>query len=109
MSVSGNIVRLRENLGLTQKELAEALNMNRSVLNRIENGIRPVRDDELAVFADYFNVSADYLLGRETPKAIALSDEQTTVLKGFDALNSAGQKLLVAVLTSLRVSHAAAV
>ncbi|MBR0289360.1 MAG: helix-turn-helix transcriptional regulator [Selenomonadaceae bacterium] len=36
MSVSGNIVRLRENLGLTQKELAEALNMNRSVLNRIE-------------------------------------------------------------------------
>ena len=107
MSVSGNIVRLRENLGLTQKELAEALNMNRSVLNRIENGTRPVRDDELAVFADYFNVSADYLLGRETPKAPALSDEQTTVLKGFDSLNSAGRNLLVAVLDSLRVSHAA--
>ena len=107
MSVSSNIVNLREQRGLNQKELAENLGMNRSVLNRIENGTRPVRDDELKLFADYFNVSADYLLGRDTAKAPALSDEQTTLLKDFDALNSAGRKLLVGVLNSLRVSHAA--
>jgi len=100
MIVPANIIRLRENLGLNQKELAKALNMNRSVLNRIENGARPVRDDELTVFADYFNVSADYLLERETPKAIALSDEQTTVLKGFDGLNSAGQNAFLLCLTA---------
>ena len=109
MSVATNIVTLRERQGLNQKELAKSLNMNRSVLNRIENGTRPVRDDELKIIADYFNVSADYLLGRETPKATALSDEQTTVLKGFEALNSAGRNLLVAVLDSLRVTHAAIV
>ena len=109
MSVASNIVQLREGRGLNQKELAESLNMNRSVLNRIENGTRPVRDDELKIIADFFNVSADYLLGRETPKAPALSDEQTTLLKGFDALNAAGRKLLVAILNSLRISHAAAV
>ena len=109
MSVASNIVTLRERQGLNQKELAEKLNINRSVLNRIENGTRPVRDDELKIIADYFNVSADYLLGRETPKAPALSDEQTIVLKGFDSLNMAGRNLLVGVLDSLRVSHAAAV
>ena len=109
MSVASNIVTLRERQGLNQKELAESLNMNRSVLNRIENGTRPVRDDELKIIADYFNVSADYLLGRETPKAPTLSDEQTTVLKGFNTLNSAGRNLLVGVLDSLRISHAAAV
>ncbi len=107
MSVSANIIRLRENLGLNQKKLAEDLNMNRSVLSRIENGTRPVRDDELTVFADYFNVSADYLLDRVTQKSPALSDEQTTLLKGFDSLNSAGRNLLVAVLDSLRITHAA--
>ena len=101
MSVSSNIVKLREQQGLNQKELAESLNMNRSVLNRIENGTRPVRDDELKVIADYFNVSADYLLGRDTPKAPALSDEQTNVLKGFDSLNSAGRNALMAVLDGL--------
>ena len=109
MKLGEIIVNLRERHGLNQKELAESLGMNRSILNRIENGTRPVRDDELKLFADYFNVSADYLLGRDTAKVPALSDEQTTVLKGFDALNSARQKLLVAILNSLRVSHAAVV
>ena len=109
MSVSSRIVELRDRLGLNQKELAESLNMNRSVLNRIENGTRPVRDDELKIFADYFNVSADYLLGRDTTKAPALSDEQTTVLSGFDALNSAGRNALIAVLDGLRAAYPARV
>ena len=107
MSVARNIVQLREGRGLNQKELAESLRMNRSVLNRIENGTRPIRDDELKIIADFFKVSADYLLGRETPKTPALSDEQTAVLKAFDSLNSAGRNLLVGVLDSLRVTHAA--
>ena len=107
MSVSNRIVELRERRGLTQKELAESLKMNRSVLNRIENGTRPVRDDELKIFADYFNVSADYLLGRDTRKAPALSDEQTTVLKGFDSLNSAGRNALMAVLDGLCAAYPA--
>ena len=99
-----NIAQLREQHGLNQKELAESPGINRSVLNRIENGTRPVRDDELKLLTDYFNVSAYYLLGRDAP---ALSDEQATLLKGFDTLNAAGRNLLVAVLDSLRVSHAA--
>ena len=74
MSIASNIVTLRERQGLNQRELAEKLNINRSVLNRIENGTRPVRGYELKIIADYFNVSADYLLDRETPKDPALSD-----------------------------------
>lgn len=107
LKISSRIVFLRESCGLNQKELAEILHMNRSVLNRIENGTRPVRDDELTIFADYFNVSADYLLGRDTSTAPSLSDEQKKLLSGFDTLNSAGRNLLVGVLNSLRVSHAA--
>ena len=107
MSVSVNITRLRENLGLNQKELAENLGMNRSVLNRIENGTRPVRDDELKIFADYFDVSADYLLGRETPKTPILSDEQNKVLGIFDSLNPTGRNALIAVLNGLRAAYPA--
>lgn len=107
MSVSSKIVELRERSGLNQKELAENLKMNRSVLNRIENGTRPVRDDELTIFADYFNVSADYLLGRESTKAPTLSDEQTTVLGIFDALNPTGRNALMVVLDGLRAAYPA--
>ena len=109
MSVSRRIMELRERRGLNQKELAENLKINRSVLNRIENGTRPVRDDELKIFADYFDVSADYLLGRGTTNAPALSDEQTTVLRGFESLNTAGRNALMAVLDGLRAAYPARV
>lgn len=108
MSVSTKIVNLRERHGLNQKELAESLGMNRSVLNRIENGTRPIRDDELKIFADYFNVSADYLLERDTTKALALSDEQTTVLGAFDKLNPEGRSLFIGLLNSLKLTHSRA-
>jgi repressor LexA len=64
MDVGQKIVHLREERDLTQKELAEKLEFNRSVLNRIEKGTRPIRDDELKKVADFFDVSIDYLLGR---------------------------------------------
>lgn len=105
MSVSSKIIELREQHGLNQKELAENLSMNRSVLNRIENGTRPVRDDELKIFADYFNVSADYLLGRATPKSSTLSDDQTTVLGIFDTLSVEGRNLFMGILNSLGITH----
>jgi len=59
------IVYLRNLKEISQSELAIAINLNRSVLNRIENGTRPVRDIELVSLADYFNVTTDYLLGRK--------------------------------------------
>ncbi|MBR0288404.1 MAG: helix-turn-helix transcriptional regulator [Selenomonadaceae bacterium] len=107
MTTGERITRLRESRDVLQKELAKAIDVDPVVLNRIEKGKRSARGEEIKAIADYFNVSTDYLLGRETPKAPALSDEQTTVLKGFDSLNSAGRNLLVGVLNSLRVSHAA--
>jgi len=70
MSVGNIIMSLREDSDLTQKELAVKLEINRSVLNRIEQGTRPVRDDELKKMSLFFGVSSDYLLGiTDTPNA----------------------------------------
>lgn len=63
MSIGEKIKNLRLSHGMTQEQLSNALKMNRCILNRIELGTRPVRDDEVKQFADHFNVSADYLLG----------------------------------------------
>jgi len=65
MSSTGDRIRkLREKLGLTQLELANKVDINNSVLSRIEAGKRPVEDNELIRFADFFDVDSDYLLGR---------------------------------------------
>ena len=72
MSIAKRIINLREEKQLKQYELAEKLKMNPVVLNRIEKGTRPVRDEEILAISRYFNVSADYLLGKSN---LRLSNE----------------------------------
>ncbi len=60
--------QLRNEKELTQNELANSLGIDRSVYNKIETGIRPVRERELVAIAELFGVSTDYLLGRSTQK-----------------------------------------
>lgn len=104
--------RLRElrcRSDVTQAEFARVLGVSQQTVASRESGRTEPSNTALKNIADYFNVSADYLLGRETPKAPALSLEQTVLLDGFDVLNSAGRNLLAGVLDSLRISHAVVV
>ena len=55
---------LREQNGLTQKGMAELLGCTPSHYQKIEYGKVNIPTTTLAFLADYFNVSADYLLGR---------------------------------------------
>lgn len=64
MKTYEKIKQLRENKEITQKEISNALDINVSVYNKIELGIRPLREEELTAIADFFNVSIDYLTGR---------------------------------------------
>lgn len=69
MSISGDrIKKLREAWGISQIELADRIGINNSVLSRIESGKRPVEDTEINAFADFFEVSGDYILGRSDKK-----------------------------------------
>lgn len=56
--------QLRKAKGISQLKLALDLNMNQNSISRYENGIREADYATLIRFADYFNVSIDYLLER---------------------------------------------
>ena len=66
--IGKRIVSLREQLGIDQKTFAKAIDINPSVMNRIELGHRPLRHDEVKKIAEYFNVSTDHLLGCTRPE-----------------------------------------
>ena len=55
---------LRQARGLTQQRLAIDLNMNQNSISRYETGERQADYRTLIMFADYFDVSVDYLLER---------------------------------------------
>ncbi len=55
---------LRKKKKISQLKLAIDLNMNQNSISRYENGQRQADYETLIAFADYFDVSIDYLLGR---------------------------------------------
>lgn len=55
---------LRLQRGMSQLRLAIELNMNQNSISRYETGEREAYYATLIKFADYFNVSVDYLLER---------------------------------------------
>ena len=55
---------LRKKRGISQLKLAMDLNMNQNSISRYETGEREAEYATLIRFADYFNVSIDYLLER---------------------------------------------
>lgn len=93
MDLGSKIRKLREEQGISQLEFSKKIKMSNSVLSRIEQGERSVRDDELVIFADFFGVSTDYLLGRTSvrnhPETFAahtdedMSDEAKAELENF--------------------------
>ena len=55
---------LRESLSLSQAKLAELLGITQSSLNRYENGQSTPSVDLLRKYADFFDVSMDYIFAR---------------------------------------------
>jgi transcriptional regulator with XRE-family HTH domain len=55
---------LRKEKGISQLKLAMDLSMNQNTISRYETEERQADYETLIKFADYFNVSIDYLLGR---------------------------------------------
>ena len=56
--------KIRKQRKISQLKLALDLNMNQNTISRYENMEREADYDTLVKFADYFDVSLDYLLGR---------------------------------------------
>ncbi|MGR6795567.1 helix-turn-helix domain-containing protein [Levilactobacillus wangkuiensis] len=60
------IIDLRESRNWTQKDLADKMGFNKVTMNKIEHGNRNITNSELAKFADIFEVTTDYLLGKNS-------------------------------------------
>lgn len=56
---------LREENKLTQSELGKIFNCNQITISQYERGTRALSIEMLIKYADYFNVSTDYILCRD--------------------------------------------
>ena len=92
MTTGERIASLRVERGLTQLDLAQALNISNSALSQYETGARAVSDDLKFRFAAYFDVSLDYLMGKSDKKN-ALTPEEVNALPEAQALQEVMETL----------------
>lgn len=92
---------LREDKDITQKQLGQIVGVSDRVIGYYESNNRfPKDENTLKSLADYFGVSLDYLLGRNSESHILISNENKNIdeiIEDFEsALNNAmlnGEKM----------------
>lgn len=64
MSIGNNLKKLRLNNKLTQMQLSQKLGIGQTTIAAYENGVHIPQISSLIAYANYFNCSLDYLVGR---------------------------------------------
>lgn len=89
-----NLKSARKSTGMTQKDVSATLSISPNTYKNYEQGLREPNGDTIVALANLFNVSTDYLLGREeqTPdepvnldkikEYIEIIEEQVNAIKG---------------------------
>lgn len=108
------IKELREEKGVTQKELASYLGVTDRSVGYYESEERTPPPDILDKIANYFNVSVDYLLGRENTKHIHNHNKSLEdYIKEAESLMLFGdivdEKDKEAILTAIKIAYETAI
>lgn len=111
MNFGDVLFQLRTERGIYQKELAEYLDVSIGTISNYENGVHYPDLKSLCRIAEYFNVSADYLLGITTNSMpidslnVKLSDGYTVggVLNSILELSQSGRKKMSKYLTMIKI------
>ena len=119
-----NLSALLEEKGITQRELAEKIEVTEVTISRYLSGERSPRIEIVSKIAEYFKVTVDYLLGIERDygvgnapeghqeKEIAKHNEklqekeiQVAFSSGFAGLNEENKKLAMEIIAGLKAKQ----
>ena len=82
------IKELRTNMGLSQTDLASKINVSMHTVFRWEKGLNQPNAQELSSLSAFFNVSADYLLGKTNNPESITNETETKRIRLAEELNN---------------------
>ena len=101
------IKELREYKNLSQIEVANAINTSQRNISRWENEENEITCSFIIKLADYFDVSIDYLLGRENDYGVienksGLNDSENLLLSLFRSLDKDDKNKVIGYIQALK-------
>lgn len=94
--------RLREerlHCGLTQEQVAEAVNVSTTYIGLIEHGERSVTLDKLVALSQCFHVSVDFLLQDSIPLTGSIQEKQLLTL--WHTATESEREMILSVIRSM--------
>lgn len=114
MDIAKNLKNLRIENGLTQKELGERLNIGQATIACYESGQREPHILSLISYADFFECSIDFLVGRSddfgnvvvdvgktSQSKNKLTAEEKDLLNKFNKLNNKAKNKLIGYIDAI--------
>lgn len=107
------LAELRQDRGMTQKQLGEFLCVSSGTISNYEKGVHLPDAEKLVKLADYFHVTTDYLLGRssssvslETMKQYVTGDKTVAdIIAIFAQLPQNRQQALALIISDMEINH----
>lgn len=100
-----NLKLLRQEFGISQQRLAEAIAASQQSINQYENHSTEPDIAVLSRLAEYFNTTIDYIVGRtdirrpiERTEAFHLNQEEAEMIQRYRALNEKEKRCLTVVI-----------
>lgn len=94
---------LLEEKNITQRELAEKINVTEVTISRYLSGERSPRIEIVSKIAEFFGVSIDFLLGKEETASIDTNDEKLMAFwEEYKDLEDADKNILHATLMAIK-------
>ena len=101
-----NLKALRTSKGISQQKLADAIGTSQQAINRYENQNVEPDITTLIKFADFFDTTVDYLIGRALPTnqqekiSYSLTAQEAKVIDHYRVLNEKQQNVVLIVMDS---------
>lgn len=83
--------KLRNQLGLQQKDVCGSLGIPQNTYSQYENGKRQPDNETISKIADFFHVSVDYLLERTNEKKMSITSYEPTITEKYTTFPVIGE------------------
>ena len=91
--IGQRIKKLREEIGISQQDLADRLGVQRPTISQMENGDRKIFADELIKLSEILNTSIPHLMGLENQPEIVLEESRQRTAKPQIRINVPARNL----------------